>query len=51
MCAKGRMKIAVKERDLSNERWQVSSLTDECTTLKGKLEKTEKRECLHAGMH
>ena len=41
--------IAAKERALSDERQRVSSLTDECATLKGRLEgKTEKIQSLQA---
>ena len=41
--------IAAKERALSDERQRVSSLTDECATLKGRLEgKTEEIESLQA---
>ena len=41
--------IAAKERALSDERRKVSSLTDECSTLKGRLEgKTEEIESLQA---
>ena len=41
--------VAAKERALSDERQRVSSLTDECATLKGMLEgKTEEIESLQA---
>ena len=41
--------VAAKERALSDERQRVSSLTDECATLKGRLEgKTEKILSLQA---
>ena len=41
--------IAAKERALSDERQRVSSLTDECATLKGRLEgKSEEIESLCA---
>ena len=41
--------IAAKERALSDERQRVSSLTDVCATLKGRLEgKTEEIESLQA---
>ena len=41
--------IAVKERALSDEGQRVSSLTDECSTLKGRLEgKAEEIESLQA---
>ena len=41
--------IAAKERALSDERQRVSSLADECATLKGRLEgKTEEIESLQA---
>ena len=41
--------IAAKERALSDERQRVSSLTDECATLMGRLEgKTEEIESLQA---
>ena len=41
--------IAAKERALSEERQRVSSLTDECATLKGRLEgRTEEIESLLA---
>ena len=41
--------IAAKERALSNERQRVSSLADECATLKGRLEgKTEEIKSLQA---
>ena len=40
---------AAKERALSDERQRVCSLTDECATLKGRLEgKTEQIESLQA---
>ena len=41
--------IAARERVLSDERQQVSSLADECATLKGRLEgKTEEIKSLQA---
>lgn len=41
--------IAVKEKALSNERQRVTSLSDQCATLKGRLEgKTEEIEFLQA---
>ena len=43
------LEIAAKERALSDERQRVSSLTDECATLKGRLEgKSEEIESLQA---
>ena len=43
------LEIAAKERTLSDERQRVSSLADECDTLKGRLKgKTEEIESLQA---
>ena len=38
MLAAKEQEIAAKEKALSDERQRVSSLIDECATLKGKLE-------------
>ena len=44
-----KQEIAAKDRALSDERQRGSSLTDECATLKGRLEgKTEEIESLQA---
>ena len=49
MLAVKEWEIAAKERALSDERRQVSSLTDECSTLKGRLEgNTQEVESLQA---